>query len=608
LAALLLIELREAFGLNLDTILAGFPGDLFGVYSRFLKRVQRPTTVFYVSAVLRWLAFSSDPVTMPELEDALAFDFSRTSEFVYDPTRRGENADRVCKMLEGMIVVKKNWWNSTRTVSFAHASVEDYLRSEKFTQEYTAYELRTGPSHRFLAQTCLCYLLQFANRSLIHKTRTDYPLGPYAAENWYYHLGQSDNPVLLSSLVVRLLQDGSNQYAAFNNFRLDFQILFPSIFQHPPTKPLDVCSKLGYTEAVCFLLQNGVDPNTNGNGSTALQEASRFGHLDIVHILLQSGAQVDTVALDQASIQSRWDIVQALLQKSSFSVAHKWISHGLAIAFQGGLEIVQILLEAWTNLGGAQVPHHLVVSASERGLSDIVCLLLEHGADVNAATEEYNALGAAVALHHGCVNIVRVLLEKGAEVNATSKIYGSALQVASHRGDIETVRLLVKHGAEVNTAGGKYGSPLQAASRGGNVEMVQLLLEHGANVNATDGMHGSALQAASANGHVAVVRLLLEKDADVNAIGGPSGTALKAAARLDQLRGKNWWDAKEITRILLENGAHEEDMTYGSEEDVDTHNSFSDLYSWSNAAAVSDNEDAMLDSSSDDSPPNESGD
>ncbi|KAJ7855171.1 ankyrin repeat-containing domain protein [Mycena olivaceomarginata] len=675
LAALLLIELRDAFNPDLNTILSSFPDSLFGVYSRFLQRIH-PTAEVYVSAVLRWLSFSCWQVTVAYLEDALTFDFSSPLEFVYDPTRRGENADRLFKMLEGMIVVNETRWD--RVVSLAHASVKDYLQSERFTQEYTLYDLRAGPSHRFLAQTCLSYLLQFTDHPLIRETRTNYLLGPYAAQYWYYHLHRSDNPALLSSLVVCLLQDGSSQYAAFNNLTQD---------RFSVTKPLSVCSQLGYTEAVRFLLQNGADPNTNDNGSTALRAASSHGHLDIVCILLQSGAKVDILALDGARYYTRWYIVQVLLQKSSISVVGKWISDELAIAVRGGrMGIVQILLEAWTNLGGAQFPlHHLMVTASEQGGSHIVRLLLKHGANVNATAEEYNALGAA--LLHDRVDTVRVLLEQGAEVNATSGIYGSplqvasrwgdietvrllvehgaevnatsgiygsalqvasrwgdietvqllvehgaevnatsgiygtALQVASRWGDIETVQLLVEHGAEVNTAGGEYGSPLQAASRGGNVEMVQLLLEkgaqvntaggrygsalqaasirgpvgsaqlllkHGADVNATGGMHGSALQAASRNGHVEIVRLLLEKDADVNAFGG---SALKAAARLGRLHPNKFWEVEQITCILLEHGAHEEDMMYGSEEDVDT-----------------DDEGAILDSSLDDSSSSESDD
>ncbi|KAJ7326499.1 putative multiple ankyrin repeats single kh domain protein [Mycena albidolilacea] len=627
------MELRDAFNPDLHAILSSFPDNLFGVYSRFLQRIH-PTAVFYVSAVLRWLSFSSSRVTMVHLEDALAFNFSNPSEFVYDLARWGENADRVCKMLEGLIVVTQEWdfWEGkdTRTVALAHASVEDYFRSEKFAQEYPGYDLRVGPSHRFLAQTCLGYLLQFIDHPLIRKTRTDYPLGPYAAENWYYHLGRSDDPVLLSSLVVRLLQDGSNQYDAFNNLRQY------SWSQFRVTKPLNVCSELGYTEVVRFLLQNGADPNVNENGVTALIAAS-YAHLDIVRILLQSGAQVNTVALNQASTRRRWDIVQALVQKSCFSVLCEWIADGLVIALEGGgLEAVKILLEAWIHLVGTQVlPHHLVVIASERGQSDSVRLLLEHGADINTADKEYNTLCAASL--NGHFNTIRVLLEKGAEVNAMSGRYGSVLQAASLRGNVEIVelllengaednaaggeygsalqaasfmgnmeivRLLLEHGAEVNTAGGEYGSALQAASIEGNmeivrlllengaeinaagggygsalqaassesnVEIVRLLLENGADVNATGGVYGNALQAASANGCLAVVRLLLEKGADVNAIGGRFGTALKAAARLDQLGGKNSWDAKEIIHILLENGAHEEDITdYSSEEDVDT--------------------------------------
>jgi hypothetical protein len=106
LAALLLMELRDAFNPDLDAILVNLPDDLFGVYSRFLKRIH-PTAMFYVSTVLHWLVFSSEPITMVCLTDTLAFDFSNPLEFVYDLLRRGENTDRVCKMLEGIERVGK---------------------------------------------------------------------------------------------------------------------------------------------------------------------------------------------------------------------------------------------------------------------------------------------------------------------------------------------------------------------------------------------------------------------------------------------------------------------------------------------------------------------
>ncbi|KAJ7788115.1 hypothetical protein B0H14DRAFT_3577930 [Mycena olivaceomarginata] len=326
LAALLLMELRDAFNPDLHAILTSFPDNLFGVYSRFLQQIH-PTAVFYVSAVLRWLAFSSSRVTMPELEDALAFNFSCTSEFVYDP-ETGQECRQGVQNARGMIVVEKKWVNGPRIVSLAHASVEDYLRSEKFTQEYTAYDLRTGPSHRFLAQTCLGYLLQFADRPLIRKTQTDNLL-----DHMQQNIGittcitqrQSHTPIVLGSVSFAGWKQPDSQ----------------SWFQ--VTKPLNVCSELGYTEAVRFLLlQNGADPNVNENGVTALRVAS-YAHLDIVRILLQSGAQVNTAALNQASTQRRWDIVQALVQKSCFSVLREWIAAGLVIALEdGGLEAVQI--------------------------------------------------------------------------------------------------------------------------------------------------------------------------------------------------------------------------------------------------------------------------
>ncbi|KAJ7326362.1 putative multiple ankyrin repeats single kh domain protein [Mycena albidolilacea] len=421
-------------------------------------------------------------------------------------------------MLEGLVVVNQKWdfWEgeNTRTVTLAHASVEDYFRSEKFAQEYPGYDLRVGPSHRFLAQTCLSYLLQFIDHPLIHKTRTNYPLGPHAAENWYYHLSRSDDPVLLSSLVVHLLQDGSSQYAAFNEFR---QYLW-SPFQF--TKSLSVCSQLGYTEAVRFLLQNGADPNGNDHGFTALLAASFHGHIDIVLILLQSGAKIDT-ALDQTWIHDGWDVP-----------LDERIGKQLVIAYKDG------------RLKNYNFPDQLVVTVSKRGQSNIVRLLLKHGANVNAATKEYSALGAASL--HGHVNTICFLLEKGAEVNATSDTYGNALQAASHGGNLESVQLLIEHGAEVNAVGGEYGSALQAASIKGNLDICQFLLENGARVNTEGGEYGSALQAASLGGNIEICQLLLEKGAEVNAAGGRYGNALQAASLGGTI---------ETCLLLLENGA-----------------------------------------------------
>jgi hypothetical protein len=137
---LLLKELRNGFNPDLGTILSSFPDSLFGVYSRFLKQIEHYTAKFYVSAVLRWVAFSSRPINIFDLEDSLAFNFSNLEEFVYDPTRRGKNADRVCEMLEGLVVKEEQNYSKRGTgvvVSLAHASVKDYLLSEKIAHEYS---------------------------------------------------------------------------------------------------------------------------------------------------------------------------------------------------------------------------------------------------------------------------------------------------------------------------------------------------------------------------------------------------------------------------------------------------------------------------------------
>ncbi|KAJ7826677.1 hypothetical protein B0H14DRAFT_1244680 [Mycena olivaceomarginata] len=175
-----------------------------------------------IQAIFRWLVFSARQVTSDELADAIAFrlsdpefDFSDPSKSIYYPDRRRGNFDSF-KLLEGLIVIKKD--RSAKTsIALAHSSVKDYILSPQFREGFGGI-ITKEVSHKFIAQTCIRYLLLFAdpNHLMTKDTVPDYPISLYAAEYWLYHLQCCDNrdqKALLPS-TMRLLEDGSSQYAA----------------------------------------------------------------------------------------------------------------------------------------------------------------------------------------------------------------------------------------------------------------------------------------------------------------------------------------------------------------------------------------------------------
>ncbi|KAL7822604.1 hypothetical protein V8C26DRAFT_389444 [Trichoderma gracile] len=156
--------------------------------------------------------------------------------------------------------------------------------------------------------------------------------------------------------------------------------------------------------------------------------------------------------------------------------------------------------------------------------------LLEQGwVDVNReGGDEYgNALIAAA--HQDRPQLVRILLEAGADANAAVECgdYGSALVAAAPTIEdtrLETMQLLVKHGADPNLPlkGGRYGSPLEALffieamNRYPDVppirESVELLLAAGADpaMMSDVGPHGSALAAAAWYGFKDLLALMVD--------------------------------------------------------------------------------------------------
>ncbi|KAJ6587435.1 ankyrin repeat domain-containing protein [Mycena vulgaris] len=200
----------------------------------------------------------------------------------------------------------------------------------------------------------------------------------------------------------------------------------------------------------------------------------------------------------------------------------------LWIAATCNLEIIASDLLTQVKIA-SEAKDQALYTASYRGHSQMVQLLLDKGADVNAQGGYFgNALQAASFSGHELM--VQLLINKDADVNAQGGRYWNALQAASLNGHELVVQLLIDKGADVNAHGGEYGNALQAALLNGHELVVQLLINKGADINAEGGEYGNALQAASYRGHEHVVQLLIDKGADVNAHGGRCGNALQAAS------------------------------------------------------------------------------
>ena len=171
---------------------------------------------------------------------------------------------------------------------------------------------------------------------------------------------------------------------------------------------------------------------------------------------------------------------------------------------------------------------------------------IDDGADVNVQ-DEYGltALMQASNYGKGYTEIVKLLLDHGADVNMTSN-GDTALMFASTNDHTEIVRILLDHGADINVQD-KYGQTALMQASGeecGHTEIVKLLLDHGADINVQDEYGQTALMNAIEFEYTEIVKLLLEHGADPNLQNKYGSTTLEWAS-----------EDTEIIKLLLDHGA-----------------------------------------------------
>ncbi|MYH79961.1 hypothetical protein F4141_04530 [Candidatus Poribacteria bacterium] len=212
--------------------------------------------------------------------------------------------------------------------------------------------------------------------------------------------------------------------------------------------PLAWSASHGQTEATRILIENGADVNIkDDDGSTPLHSAAVFGRAEVAKLLVENGANPQVRNGDGATPADALHLDWRTTGFIGGMIGVEVERENIAIMQSGRNEIAKLFgvkefdskdIASANDLPGAVFIGDL--AAVKRALTD--------GADPNVQDPQSGSTILSIASLMGHTEVVALLLERGADVNAKSRDGGTALHAAAFLGRAETVKLLLEKGAD----------------------------------------------------------------------------------------------------------------------------------------------------------------
>ncbi|KAF5239238.1 hypothetical protein FANTH_10040 [Fusarium anthophilum] len=350
-------------------------------YEKTMERIagQKQSSNELAMQVLSWIACAKRVLTTLELQHALAVEESDT-ELDNENLYRIEDMVSVCS---GLVTVDEE----SGIIRLVHYTTQDYLDRTR-NKWFPIAEPE-------ITMACIRYLSFDAFKGKFCTIRDDYkdlllrnPFYMYASHNWGHHalMASMDG----DKVILYFLESPAKLYASVQAImasRPNGWGYIEDISQMATEVP--TAAYFGLSKTLLTLLENGHLADSRGVSCwTPLSYAARYGHEDVVRLLLSRG-DIDTnsedtvykeTPLSWAAKNGHATIVQLLLEKEGISADHK----------------------------GQQTP--LSVAARNVHAATVRLLLSRHDVDPNS-TDQQRRTPLSLAAGKGHTAVVKLLLE-----------------------------------------------------------------------------------------------------------------------------------------------------------------------------------------------------
>lgn len=262
---------------------------------------------------------------------------------------------------------------------------------------------------------------------------------------------------------------------------------------------MHLAAENGHVDVITLLLEHGADVNqVDREGVTPVLLAAKRGHLEALRLLFKNGGDLNALdafglPLHYAALGNHTNVVKFLLEKGSNIFSRTSENDETILHLASSLELVSFLVEHGADIRARDVFYHTPLhSAAKNGQTDTINYLLDQGASVNARAisgmdQGYSPLYSALRCGHAVA--AKLLIERGTnfqytpEENVSKFLNAHLLSLAAKHGFADVLQLLLDKGIPVDAIKEDDETALMEAARAGQCKAVTVLLDRGADIN-----------------------------------------------------------------------------------------------------------------------------